>query len=176
MGTYPRCSRCSVEVYRKYSGVPMRVLVVEDQALTALAVSLELERAGYQTCGPAYTASEALALARTYRPNIALVDISLEEPFAGIELADRLHSELGTDVIFITSQVELARAHSDSAFGVIAKPFALGDVPDSVAALEGLRHHGPDDTEVKIPHGFELFEHEDEAGARARTGQSREFA
>lgn len=137
----------------------MRVLVVEDQALTALAVVLELERAGYQTCGPAYTAPEALALARMHRPKVALVDITLEEPFAGIELADRLYSELGTDVIFMTSQVELARAHADSAFGVIAKPFSLGDVADSVAAVEGLRQSGSDDTEVKIPNGFELFEH-----------------
>ena len=154
----------------KHSGtILMRVLVVEDQALTALAVILELERAGYQTCGPAYTAPEALALARTHRPEVALVDISLEEPIAGIELADRLHSELGTDIIFITSQVELARAHADSAFGVIAKPFSLGDVPDSVATVERIRNsHG---RELRVPHGFELFDH-----ARDSADPSREFA
>jgi CheY-like chemotaxis protein len=130
----------------------MRILVVEDQALTALAVVLELERAGYQTCGPAYTALEALAIARAHQPQVALIDISLEEPLAGIELADRLHAELGTDVIFMTSQVELARAHADSAVGVIAKPFTLGEVPESVAAIE--------DPGVKIPRGFERFAHD----------------
>jgi DNA-binding response OmpR family regulator len=141
----------------------MRILVVEDQALTALAVVLELERAGYQTCGPAYTTSEALALARTHRPDVALIDISLEEPLAGIELADRLHAELGTHVIFMTSQVELAREHADSAIGVIAKPFALGEVPESVAVID---HPG-----VKIPRGFEMFAH-DQAAERRDTKTS----
>lgn len=150
----------------------MRVLVVEDQALTALAVVLELERAGYQTCGPAYTTAEALALARMHQPNVALVDISLEKPLAGIELADRLHSELGMDVIFITSQVELAREHADSAVGVIGKPFALGDVPESVAAIEKFHQHDSGTAGVKIPQGLEVFEHSPAAdGSEGRSSQ-----
>lgn len=162
----------------------MRVLVVEDQALTALAVILELERAGYQTCGPAYTTTEALALARAHRPAVALVDISLEAPRAGIELAERLHSELGIGVIFITSQVELARAHADSAFGLIAKPFALGDVPESVGAVEDLRQAdsraGVSQAGVKLPQGFELFERarprDDRQRRRSSAAESHELA
>lgn len=143
----------------------MRVLVVEDQALTAVAVVLELERAGYETCGPAYTSHEALALARMHRPKVALVDITLEEPLSGIQLADQLRSELGVHVIFMTSQVELARQHTDCAVGLIAKPFALRDAPDSVAAAEQLMH-SRGERGVKIPRAFELFERRGRANQR----------
>jgi CheY-like chemotaxis protein len=162
----------------------MRVLVVEDQALTALAVVLELERAGYQTCGPAYTTSEALALARAHRPKVALVDISLEEPGAGIELAERLHAEFGIDILFMTSQVELARANAHSALGLIAKPFALNDVPESVDVVASLSDRESAETASKVPEGLELFERapptkrNDERRTRTSVSEadSREFA
>jgi DNA-binding response OmpR family regulator len=152
----------------------MRILVVEDQALTALAVILELERAGYETCGPAYTSQEALALAQAHRPNIALVDITLEAPLVGLELAERFTSELGIGVIYMTSQIELARSHAHCAIGLIAKPFELGEVPDSVAMAERLMH-SETRAGLKVPRGLELFEHaqatEKPSSLATRTGR-----
>jgi DNA-binding NarL/FixJ family response regulator len=50
-----------------------------------------LENAGYAVLGPAHTSAEALELARSKRPDVALIDIDLEIPEAGIGLARQLH-------------------------------------------------------------------------------------
>lgn len=53
------------------------VLVVEDEALTATAMAQELEAAGYRVLGPVGRLQEAIELARTSRPDAAVLDVNL---------------------------------------------------------------------------------------------------
>lgn len=135
----------------------MLVLVVEDEAIIAYCSVAMLEDAGYVVLGPAHTSSEALELARSKRPDVALVDIDLEVPDAGIGVANQLRAQYGTAIVFTTGQMDAARDHSDIAVATLSKPYDpaelagivqyAGSRPGSgsrsarTAALSALRAH-----------------------------------
>jgi CheY-like chemotaxis protein len=106
----------------------MVVLVVEDEAIIAYCSAAMLEDAGHAVLGPAHTSSEALALARTKRPDVALVDIDLEDPGAGIGVAHQLRAHYGTAIVFTTGRMEAAREHSDIAVATLTKPYDPADL------------------------------------------------
>lgn len=54
-----------------------RVLVVEDEALTAMAIQLLLEDAGYAVLGPVGRVEDALDLLRSGPPDAAVLDVNL---------------------------------------------------------------------------------------------------
>jgi CheY-like chemotaxis protein len=97
--------------------------VVEDDAIIAYCSAAMLEEAGHVVLGPAHTSREALELVRKHRPDVALVDIDLETPGAGIGVARQLRTQLGTAIVFTTGRVELAQAHSDIAVMTLSKPY-----------------------------------------------------
>ena len=101
----------------------MVVLVVEDEAIIAYCSAATLQDAGYTVLGPAHTSAEALELARHRRPEVALIDIDLEIPGAGIGLAQQLRKHFGTAIVFTTGQMDTALAHSDIAVAILSKPY-----------------------------------------------------
>jgi CheY-like chemotaxis protein len=106
----------------------MLILLVEDEPISALSVTLELEGSGHRVIGPATSLDEALQLAHRHGPELALVDIDLKHHGDGIELARRL-AEMEIPSVFVSGQGPLARAHSDLALGYISKPFNPADLP-----------------------------------------------
>ena len=120
----------------------MVVLIVEDEAIIAYFSAAVLEDAGHTVLGPAHTVAAALELARKRRPEVALVDIDLEIPGAGIGLAQQLRAHYDTAVVFTTGQHDAAHAHSDAAVGVLTKPFDPADLPNVVACAAGAMRRG----------------------------------
>lgn len=118
----------------------MVVLIVEDEAIIAYCCAATLEDAGYAVLGPAHTAAEALVLARKRRPDVALIDIDLEIPGAGIGLAQQLRTHYGTAVVFATGRGEAARGHSDIAADILTKPYDPAELPAVIAAAAGSKH------------------------------------
>lgn len=116
----------------------MVVLVVEDEAIIAYCSAAMLEDAGHAVLGPAHTVGQALELARTRQPEVALVDIDLETPGAGIGLASQLRAQYGTAIVFMTGRME-ALDHSDIAGGVISKPYDPAELPAIVASAGAKR-------------------------------------
>jgi two-component system, response regulator PdtaR len=110
----------------------MVILVVEDEAIIAYCSAAMLEDAGHAVLGPAHTSAEALELARKRKPDVAVIDIDLEIPGAGVGLARHLRSQFGTAIVFATGQADAARAHSDMAVAVLAKPYDPADLPGVV--------------------------------------------
>jgi two-component system, response regulator PdtaR len=119
----------------------MVILVVEDEAIIAFCSAAMLEGAGYAVLGPAHTSAEALELAHSKRPDVALIDIDLEIPEAGISVARQLHTQYGTVIIFTTGRFEQAQLNSDIAVASIAKPFDPADLPRIVASAASRPRH-----------------------------------
>ena len=117
----------------------MIVLIVEDEALVALALKVELERAGHQVVGPELSAGAALQLAEAEQPDVALVDIDLRSAIDGIAVARLLRDRHGTTSLFLTGQLEAARSASDAAAGLILKPYNLGAVVCAIDAVAQIR-------------------------------------
>jgi DNA-binding response OmpR family regulator len=133
----------------------MLILVVEDEMLSALSMRWALEDAGHRVLGPAASYEEALQLAGRDRPQLALVDIDLQHPGDGVELA-RAFRDLHIPSLFVSAQSALASRHRELAVGCIGKPYDLADLPRSVDVVLSLLHGaGPP---AALPRSLQLFE------------------
>lgn len=119
----------------------MVVLIVDDEAIIAYCCAATLEDAGHVILGPAHSAAEALALARKRRPEVALIDIDLEIPGAGIGLAQQLRTHYGTAIVFATGRRDAVLDHSNVAVAVLTKPYDPADLP-GVVGLAGAAVRG----------------------------------
>jgi two-component system, response regulator PdtaR len=132
----------------------MVVLIVEDEAIIAYCTAVQLEEAGHMVLGPASSSDEALELASRSPPDVALIDVDLEEPGAGIGLAQQLRSRHDVVIVFTTGQTELARAHADIALGVITKPYDPSELAEIVEYAGATRGGG----RAAVPAGVRSFE------------------
>ena len=117
----------------------MVVVVVEDEAIIAYCSAAMLEEAGHVVLGPAHTSGDALELVRKRRPEVAVIDIDLEVPGAGIGLARHLRSHFGTTIVFATGRADMARAHADTAAAVLTKPYDPAELANVVEYAYSLR-------------------------------------
>lgn len=70
----------------------IRVLIVDDHPVFRQGLALALEEAADITvCGQGATADEAIALARAYKPDVALIDLSM--PGGGLAAIQVIHAE-----------------------------------------------------------------------------------
>jgi PAS domain S-box-containing protein len=102
------------------------ILIVEDERIVAVDLTRKLERLGFEVAGTATTGEEAVALARSLRPQLVLMDILLEGTMDGIGAADAIHCEHDVPVVYLTAHSDaasIARAKLTGPFGYILKPF-----------------------------------------------------
>jgi CheY-like chemotaxis protein len=105
---------------------PVRVLIVEDDAIVALDLRVLLESRGHLVVGIAHSAAQAIELGESTRPDIVLMDINLQGPGDGIQAADALSRHDGMAVIFLTAyrdNTTLQRALATRPHGFVTKPF-----------------------------------------------------
>lgn len=134
----------------------MVILVVEDEAILAMALEAVLTDAGHVVLGPASTASRAVEIAERQQPDLALVDINLRDGSSGVELARAMQARWGTPSLFMTAQGQQARANQDAALGLLGKPYDLDTVLASVEiAKEVIDGRNP--PPPPVPRGLELF-------------------
>jgi DNA-binding response OmpR family regulator len=132
----------------------MIILIVEDDALIAMALQMLLCAAGYRVLGPAASVQEALELVSNEEPDIAFVDVNLAGDGDGLSLARLLAERLGTTIVFLTARPDEARKARETALGVVSKPYGprtvLRAVEIAAATRMGLAIDG-------VPPGLELF-------------------
>ena len=80
-----------------------RVLVVEDEAIAAMAICLMLESMDCTVIGSAARGQEAIDLAYKLHPDLVLMDIRLKGEMSGIESAKIIQARLHIPVIFTTA-------------------------------------------------------------------------
>lgn len=103
----------------------MRILLCEDEALTALHLQITLSKLGYELLGWAPTGEQAVELALQFRPDVILMDVNLPG-IDGIQAVRQIMREAPTTVIMLTarSDAETVReALSNGASGYLVKPF-----------------------------------------------------
>lgn len=112
-----------------------RVLIVEDEAITALDLATELRGLGYEVCGIVDTAAEAVAVTARERPRLVLMDVRLAGGGDGIEAARHIRHQQDTAVVFLTAhsdEATLARALDVSPDGYLIKPFRARELKVAV--------------------------------------------
>ena len=117
-----------------------RILIVEDEALTVLALKRELAELGYEVAASASTAANALRAAEDNRADLVLMDIRLDGGISGVAAAAAIRGHLDVPVVFLTAHAStetLARAVESGAFGYLLKPYT---VPELKATIEIALH------------------------------------
>lgn len=103
----------------------MRVMIVEDDPLTSLNWQESLSELGYHHIFMASNCSDALFLAKTKAPEVALLDIAIKGDKDGVSLANYLREEFKLIIIFVTGThdpVTLRRVSQVEPDGFVAKP------------------------------------------------------
>ena len=103
-----------------------RLLIVEDEAITAIALRRELTSLGYRVVDTASSVQDAFRLAERERPDLVLMDITLSGELDGITAASAIRGDLGIPVVFLTAHQDertMERALLASPYGYVLKPF-----------------------------------------------------
>jgi len=103
----------------------VRILLVEDEAITAMDLQRKLEFWGYDVVGVAYSGETAVELAQKHHPDLILMDIVLKGPMSGVDAAKEIH-ELEIPVVFLSAHSEdstMEKAREVDPYGYLIKPF-----------------------------------------------------
>lgn len=103
-----------------------RVLVVEDQALIALALSADLTSMGCSVVGRAQSGEAAVEMARRLAPDTVVMDVHLFGRMDGIHAAALIKAEIAPRLIFVTAYAEgpdRGRMEALKPVAILAKPY-----------------------------------------------------
>jgi two-component system, response regulator PdtaR len=103
------------------------VLVVEDDNVLAKIAETRLQNIGYDLCGRATTAAEAMTIVVNNKPDIVLMDITIKGDVDGIDTANMIKKGFNIPVIFLTSHSDqefLKRAKATHPDGFVTKPYS----------------------------------------------------
>lgn len=127
---------------RRADGSPIRILVVDDEAVLAEMVSMALRYEGW-TIGTAGDGRSALAVARELRPDAVVLDVMLPD-ISGLEVLDRLRADNPRlPVLLLTAKDAVEDRIAGLTAGgddYVTKPFSLEEVVLRLRAL--LRRSG----------------------------------
>lgn len=110
---------------------PAKILLVEDEAIIAMDLEQRLSFLGYEVTGCATRGDQALKMAESNPPDLALMDIHLQGEKDGIETAAAMRSRYSVPVVFLTAYSDddtLRRAVAERPMAYLVKPFADREV------------------------------------------------
>ncbi len=103
-----------------------KILVAEDEGITAADLEERLQRAGYRVPAVAHNAEEAISQAEATSPDLVLMDINMPGPIDGTVAADTIRKKFDIPVIYLTAlsaEGVLAQVKRTEPYGYILKPF-----------------------------------------------------
>lgn len=120
-----------------------KIMVVEDERITAEDMRDGLEELGYDVIAVVSTGEEAVKLAEEISPDLVLMDIMLAGKMDGIEAAENIRGRFGIPVIYLTAYSDentVARAKITEPSGYIIKggvdylnkPFEEGELHTAI--------------------------------------------
>ncbi len=109
-----------------------RILIVEDEAITALDLKYSLEELGYEVIDTVDTGQDAIDTATETIPDVVLMDIKLKGDMEGIEAAEII-SKLGVPIVYLTANTDTDTFQkSKGAYGFISKPYDISKLNETL--------------------------------------------
>ena len=103
-----------------------KILVIEDETITALEIQNKLESWGYEVVGLAGSGEDAINLANEKGTDLILADIVLRGEMDGIDAVERISRNFDVPVIYLTAHADgdtFERAKLTKPSGYCIKPF-----------------------------------------------------
>lgn len=108
-----------------------RILVVEDERITALDIKYRLEDLGYIVTAAVSSGQDAIEKAEETKPDLVLMDIMIDGDLDGTQAAFQIHARFGIPIIYLTAYADektLKRAKIAEPYSYILKPFEEKDL------------------------------------------------
>src|SRR3979409_1512802 len=118
-----------------------RVLIAEDESIIRLDLRSLLETRGVEVCAEARDGEEAVELARSEEPDLAIMDVKMPK-LDGIDAARRILEERPIPIVMLTAygQAEIvSRAVEAGVYGYLVKPFREQDLLPAIQSARA-RH------------------------------------
>jgi CheY-like chemotaxis protein len=106
------------------------VLIVEDEAITALEMQKILESWNYDILSIVSTGEDAIKEVKNSQPDLILMDITLKGEMDGVEAANKIREFTDTPVLYITAieSIDLTRLKNTKVMGYLVKPISEGEL------------------------------------------------
>lgn len=110
------------------------VLVVEDEAITAMEIQKILESSGYEVLSIAHTGEDAIKQAIKSQPDLILMDIILNGKMDGVEAAQKIREFMDVPVLYITAleSMDFERLKKTKGAGYLVKPISEGELKNNI--------------------------------------------
>ena len=108
-----------------------RILIVEDEMMTARFLGMLLEGEGHEVLPAVATGEAAIISAEQNQPTLILMDIRLAGSMDGIQAAEKILAKRTAHIIFMTGYREDAVSQSVQKFrplGCLEKPLTIADI------------------------------------------------
>jgi DNA-binding response OmpR family regulator len=133
----------------------LKVLIVEDDLLIAGMAEEVLVEGGFVVCGITRTVSEAVALARLHKPDLALLDVRLADGGLGTEIAPQLAAFGRIGVLYATGNSANVMENACEGDACIVKPYGSTDLVRALEIVAEIVATGA--ASPPFPRGFELL-------------------
>jgi CheY-like chemotaxis protein len=103
----------------------IKILIVEDEGLTAVNLKSNLLELGYEVVAIADSGEEAIQKALSLLPDIILMDITLKGTINGIQAAMEIRKSKAIPIIYLTAHTDsetIAQAKLTKPYGYLPKP------------------------------------------------------
>ena len=103
-----------------------KILVVEDEAITAKDIQDRLKGLGYDVPAIASSGEGAIKKTEEIKPDLVLMDIVLKGDMKGIEAAVQIRDRFDIPVVYLTAHIDeasLEKIRATEPYGYITKPF-----------------------------------------------------
>lgn len=118
----------------------LRVLIVEDEALIAEDLRINLQRMGHEVVDVASSGPEAVRMATAIHPDLILMDVRLSGPINGVEAARQIRSRASIPIIYVTAHASvLAALETDERTARLGKPFSPAQLEAAISDIAGAR-------------------------------------
>src|SRR6185312_14641383 len=119
---------CKPELMR-----PLRVLVIEDDALIAMLLEQILADLGHNVCAIAATETEAVLAAHRHKPDLMIVDAGLGRG-SGLSAVEEILRARPVAHVFISGDAERVRIRKPDAV-VVRKPFRGAELARAIDSV-----------------------------------------
>jgi len=111
----------------------IKVVIIEDDLMIADMAKETLVGHGYEVCGIARTVSEAIVLCRRRKPDLAVIDVRLDDSWCadrwlGTDIVARLSSVGRLGVLYASGNLTSAMMTVIGGHACLAKPYSSADL------------------------------------------------
>ncbi len=115
-----------------------RILIVEDEAYTAMMLQESLTQSGYEVLTPVSTGEDAVKKAMDEIPDIIFKDIHLVGSMDGVEAAEIIQTRKIIPIVFMTGYANeefMERAKNLKPFRYLNKPILIRDMEKIIESI-----------------------------------------